>query len=171
MEPQRFPGRGFWPAVATVFVLALAPAIGVGIARFAYLLLLPDMSASLGWTYASAGFMNTVNAAGYLIGASIAAAVMRRVGQYGAIVQGSIACVLALALSAVTGDFIVLSAARQNGRLVVSVVDDGVGGASAQAGTGLTGLVDRIAAQGGTLRIQSQAGAGTTLTAEFPCAS
>jgi predicted MFS family arabinose efflux permease len=112
MEPQRFPGRGFWPAVATVFVLALAPAIGVGIARFAYLLLLPDMSASLGWTYASAGFMNTVNAAGYLIGASIAAAVMRRVGQYGAIVQGSIACVLALALSAVTGDFIVLSAAR-----------------------------------------------------------
>ena len=56
--------------------------------------------------------MNTVNAAGYLIGASIAAAVMRRVGQHGAIVHGSIACVLALALSAVTGDFVVLSSAR-----------------------------------------------------------
>ena len=66
---------------------------------------------------------------------------------------------------------IMLSAARQNGRLVVSVVDDGVGGASARTGSGLTGLVDRIAAQGGTLRIQSQAGAGTTLTAEFPCVS
>lgn len=112
MEPQRFPERGVWRAVATVCVLALAPAIGVGIARFAYSLLLPDMRASLGWTYAAAGFMNTVNAAGYLIGASIAAAVMRGVGQYGAIVHGSLACVLALALSAVTGNFIVLSLAR-----------------------------------------------------------
>ena len=66
---------------------------------------------------------------------------------------------------------VVLSAARHNGRLVVSVVDDGVGGASAIAGSGLTGLVDRVAAQGGTLRIRSEAGAGTTLTAEFPCVS
>jgi predicted MFS family arabinose efflux permease len=112
MEPQRFPGRGVWRAVATVCVLALAPAIGVGIARFAYSLLLPDMRASLGWTYAAAGFMNTVNAAGYLIGASIAAAVMRRIGQYGAIIHGSLACVLALALSAVTDNFAVLSLAR-----------------------------------------------------------
>ena len=66
---------------------------------------------------------------------------------------------------------VVLSAARQNGRLVVSVVDDGVGGASARTGSGLTGLVDRVAAQGGTLRIASNVGAGTTLTAEFPCVS
>ena len=112
MEPQRFPGHGVWRAVATVCILALAPAIGVGIARFAYSLLLPDMRTSLGWTYAAAGFMNTVNAAGYLIGASIAAPVMRRIGQHGAIVHGSLACVLALALSAVTGNFIVLSSAR-----------------------------------------------------------
>jgi predicted MFS family arabinose efflux permease len=112
MEPQRFPERGVWRAVATVCVLALAPAIGVGIARFAYSLLLPDMRASLGWTYAAAGFMNTVNAAGYLIGASIAAAIMRRIGQHGAIVRGSLACVLALALSTVTDNFTVLSLAR-----------------------------------------------------------
>jgi len=65
----------------------------------------------------------------------------------------------------------VLSAARHNGRLVVSVVDDGVGGAVARTGTGLTGLVDRVAAQGGTLHITSNIGAGTTLTAEFPCGS
>jgi predicted MFS family arabinose efflux permease len=112
MEPQRFPEHGVWRAVATVCVLALAPAIGVGIARFAYSLLLPDMRTSLGWTYAAAGFMNTVNAAGYLIGASIAAAVMRRIGQRGAIISGSLACVLALALSAVTDSFTVLSLAR-----------------------------------------------------------
>lgn len=66
---------------------------------------------------------------------------------------------------------VVLSAARQNGRLVVSVVDDGVGGATARTGSGLTGLVDRVAAQGGTLQITSDVGAGTTLTAEFPCVS
>src|SRR6516225_4268656 len=112
MESQRFPRRGLWPAVATVCVLALAPAIGVGIARFAYSLLLPDMRASLGWTYAAAGFMNTVNAAGYLVGAIIAAAAMRRIGQRGAMVHGSLACVLALALSAVTDNFVVLSLAR-----------------------------------------------------------
>ena len=66
---------------------------------------------------------------------------------------------------------VVLSAARHDGRLVVSVVDDGVGGATPGAGSGLTGLLDRVAAQGGTLRITSETGAGTTLLAEFPCAS
>jgi predicted MFS family arabinose efflux permease len=97
---------------ATIFVLALAPAIGVGIARFAYSLLLPDMRTSLDWSYAAAGFMNTINAAGYLVGALIAAAVMRRIGQFGAIFYGSLICVLALALSAVSANFVLLSAAR-----------------------------------------------------------
>lgn len=97
---------------ATIFVLALAPAVGVGIARFAYSLLLPDMRTSLDWSYAAAGFMNTINAAGYLVGALIAAAVMRRIGQFGAIFYGSLFCVLALALSAVSANFLLLSAAR-----------------------------------------------------------
>ena len=66
---------------------------------------------------------------------------------------------------------VVLSAARQNGRLLVSVADNGVGGASARPGSGLTGLIDRVAAQGGILRIRSAVGAGTTLEAEFPCGS
>jgi signal transduction histidine kinase len=52
-------------------------------------------------------------------------------------------------------------------RLVVA--DDGVGGATLAGGTGLTGLVDRVEAQGGTLLINSQAGAGTRLEAEIPC--
>jgi signal transduction histidine kinase len=64
---------------------------------------------------------------------------------------------------------LVLSAAKQNGRLVVSVVDDGVGGAQEGDGSGLRGLSDRILAQGGTLDIRSEPGAGTTLTAELPC--
>jgi signal transduction histidine kinase len=66
---------------------------------------------------------------------------------------------------------VVLSAARANGKLVVSVADDGVGGAAEAGGSGLRGLADRIGAQGGTLDIRSVPGAGTTLTAELPCGS
>ncbi len=66
---------------------------------------------------------------------------------------------------------VVLRARHTEGTLVVSVVDDGVGGAVARNGSGLTGLADRVAAHGGTLRIDSGHGRGTTLTAEFPCVS
>jgi signal transduction histidine kinase len=48
------------------------------------------------------------------------------------------------------------------------VRDDGVGGADPARGTGLAGLTDRVIALGGTLEITSQAGAGTTLSAEIP---
>ena len=65
---------------------------------------------------------------------------------------------------------VVLGARRTNGALVVSVTDDGVGGATTDRGSGLTGLSDRVAAHGGTLRIHSN-GTGTTLLAEFPCGS
>jgi signal transduction histidine kinase len=64
-----------------------------------------------------------------------------------------------------------LSADHQRERLVVRVVDDGVGGAVARRGTGLTGLADRVAALGGSFQIQSRPGAGTTLVAELPCGS
>ena len=66
---------------------------------------------------------------------------------------------------------VVLRAFHEEGRLVVSVVDDGVGGALPTNRSGLTGLSDRVAARGGTLRIDSAAGHGTTLLAVFPCAS
>lgn len=55
---------GFFRDVRTVLILALAPAIRLGIARFAYALILPDMRASFGRSYAETGFMNTINAAG-----------------------------------------------------------------------------------------------------------
>ena len=55
--------------------------------------------------------------------------------------------------------------------LVVRVVDDGIGGAAPRGGTGLTGLADRVAALGGTFRVDSRPGAGTTLVAELPCGS
>ena len=64
---------------------------------------------------------------------------------------------------------ILLSARQANGRLIVAVTDDGVGGAAPVNGSGLTGLSDRVAALGGSLRITSDRGHGTTLTAELPC--
>ncbi|MEU4190729.1 histidine kinase [Kribbella sp. NPDC026611] len=53
--------------------------------------------------------------------------------------------------------------------LVVEIVDDGVGGADTERGTGLRGLADRVEAVGGRLRVWSPAGQGTRLEAEFPC--
>ena len=64
-----------------------------------------------------------------------------------------------------------LSAQRRNGSLVICVADDGVGGAAPGNGTGLSGLRDRVGAHGGTLRIESERGAGTHLIAELPCGS
>jgi signal transduction histidine kinase len=64
-----------------------------------------------------------------------------------------------------------LSAQRRNGSLIISVADDGVGGAAPRNGTGLSGLRDRVGAHGGTLRIESERGAGTRLIAELPCGS
>ena len=54
---------------ATAAALALGAAVSLGLARFSYALLLPPMRADLGWSYLTAGAMNTVNAAGYLVGA------------------------------------------------------------------------------------------------------
>jgi signal transduction histidine kinase len=54
-------------------------------------------------------------------------------------------------------------------RLVVA--DDGVGGAAPGAGSGLAGMADRVAAQGGSLALKSPAGAGTRIDVELPCAS
>jgi signal transduction histidine kinase len=66
---------------------------------------------------------------------------------------------------------VMLRARCDEGRLVLLVSDDGVGGAALGVGTGLTGLRDRVTAHGGALEITSPRGHGTTLTAVFPCAS
>jgi signal transduction histidine kinase len=53
--------------------------------------------------------------------------------------------------------------------LVLEVTDDGVGGADPAAGTGLTGLADRLAVVDGTVSLSSPADRGTTLRMEIPC--
>jgi signal transduction histidine kinase len=63
-----------------------------------------------------------------------------------------------------------VSLERQGGRLVVEVLDDGVGGADTERGSGLRGLADRVEALGGRLRVWTPAGRGTRVQAEIPCA-
>jgi signal transduction histidine kinase len=61
-----------------------------------------------------------------------------------------------------------LRVARSNGQVVVQVSDDGRGGASLSTGSG---LADRVAAMGGTLRVDSPVGWGTVVEAVLPCES
>jgi len=85
--------------------LALAAAVSLGLARFSYALLLPPMRADLGWSYLTAGAMNTVNAAGYLAGALLAPGWLRRFGARRALLAGGVASALLLAAhGAVTSD-------------------------------------------------------------------
>jgi signal transduction histidine kinase len=58
--------------------------------------------------------------------------------------------------------------AHDHGLAVVEVVDDGVGGADPQRGSGLRGLNDRIEALEGALIVDSRPGEGTTIRAEIP---
>lgn len=95
-----------------ILILALAPAIGLGIGRFAYSLVLPDMRDTLGWSYSTAGFMNTINAIGYLAGALIASVAVRRYGLIRTVHIGTIACVVSLALCALPANTFVFSFAR-----------------------------------------------------------
>jgi signal transduction histidine kinase len=59
---------------------------------------------------------------------------------------------------------------RENGVLVVEVVDDGRGGADPN-GNGLTGLKQRVEALDGTLHVAGPAGGPTIVRARLPCES
>jgi signal transduction histidine kinase len=64
-----------------------------------------------------------------------------------------------------------VSVKTADGHLDLMVKDDGTGGADPANGSGLIGLVDRVAAVGGQLWVDSPAGLGTSLAATIPCAA
>jgi len=56
----------------------------------------------------------------------------------------------------------------QGDRLEVEVSDDGRGGADPDDGSGLTGLIDRVEAVGGSMTVSSPPGGGTVLSITLP---
>jgi len=85
------------PPLRAALALGLAAAVSLGLARFSYALLLPTMRADLGWSYFTGGAMNTVNAAGYLVGALLAPRALARWDARRVMLSGGLAAALLLA--------------------------------------------------------------------------
>ena len=94
----------------TALALSLGAAISLGLTRFSYALLLPPMRADLGWSYLLSGSMNTGNALGYLIGALVTPALMKRWGAQAALVWGAVLAGVFMMLSGfvVDADLLIL---------------------------------------------------------------
>ena len=95
-----------------VLGLSLGPAVSNGYARFAYGLLLPAMRQDLTWSFTQAGWINTANAIGYLVGALLALGLISRLGARRLFIAGMCLTAVALLLSGLTRDFWMLSAWR-----------------------------------------------------------
>jgi predicted MFS family arabinose efflux permease len=102
------PGNSLW----IVAGLAMGPVVALGLARFAYALLLPAMRADLGWSYANAGTMNTANAVGYLAGALLAAPLARRFGIKQTFFAGILLTAAGIGASGLSAHFAVLLGLR-----------------------------------------------------------
>ncbi|MFI6799913.1 YbfB/YjiJ family MFS transporter [Streptosporangium canum] len=107
-----------WQAVR----LALGTASALGLARFAYGLLVPAMREDLHWSLAEAGAMSTANGLGYLLGALVTAVVVRRLGTAAAFRWGMVLTAVALAATATSGDYLVLLTARAAAGVAGAVV-------------------------------------------------
>src|SRR6516162_635524 len=102
-------GPGRWADPAR---LALGTASALGLARFAYGLLVPAMRAELGWSLAQAGALTTANGLGYLLGAVATAPVARRLGVAASFRLGMILTAVSLAATAATSSYPSLLLAR-----------------------------------------------------------
>jgi signal transduction histidine kinase len=64
-----------------------------------------------------------------------------------------------------------VTAASSAGSLLLTIYDDGSGGAVPSHGSGLSGLRDRVSALAGSLSVESPPGGGTRIRAELPLAA
>lgn len=136
-SPQRPQKTSAPTPVWVVIGLAMGPTVALGLARFAYALLLPPMRTELGWSYAAAGALNTANAAGYLVGALAAAALGRRLGDKQVFAVSLLLTALAVGASGLTAEFTL--------QLVLRFIAGFTGALTFITGAGLTAA----AAQGG----------------------
>jgi predicted MFS family arabinose efflux permease len=96
----------------TVCALSLGPVVGNGFARFGYALLLPAMKLDMAWSYTEAGWINTANAMGYLIGSALTLRLIGRLSAGQLFRWGMVLTAVALGLSGLTRDFTMLLAWR-----------------------------------------------------------
>ena len=75
---------------------------------------------------------------------------------------------LANAMKHAQASSVEMSLATRDGSLLLSIREDGVGGADPARGSGLAGLADRVEALGGSIHVHSAAGAGTHITVDLP---
>jgi len=125
-------------ALASALGLALGPAVALGLARFAYALILPAMQAHERWTYTQAGALNTASALGYLLGAVTAASVARRTGNRRAFLLGLLLTSLTLAATGLSSHFLLLITWRFLGGTFGALTFVTGGALAAHAATHLT---------------------------------
>lgn len=94
------------------WALSGGAAVAVGFARFGYALILPAMKTDLELNYAQAGWLNTANALGYLLGALLTIYFVARIGNRRLFVAGLALTTLALLANGLTHDFQLLTLYR-----------------------------------------------------------
>jgi len=127
------PARELRRAYALAFLLSLGVTVANSFARMAYALVLPSMRDDLAWNYTQAGWLNTANAIGYLIGAVATRLIIRRSGNRALFVAGVLLTALSVLATGLTRDI---------GWLGVWRVASGIFGAAAFiAGGALSGNI------------------------------
>ncbi len=134
---RRDDGNG---SVAVAVGMSAGPLIALGLARFAYALLLPPMRDQLAWSYSAAGTLNTTNAAGYLVGALAAPTLATRLGARRCFLLGCAATALMLLAIASTSSFGLL--------LVIRLLAGLFGALSFVLGAGIVAEASHRAAKG-----------------------
>lgn len=94
------------------WALSGGAAVAVGFARFAYALILPAMKVDLQLNYAQAGWLNTANALGYLLGALLTICFVARVGNRRLFAGGLILTTISLIANGLTHNFELLTLFR-----------------------------------------------------------
>lgn len=97
-----------WPAVA----FGLSVAVGNGLGRFAYALLLPAMQQDLGMNYAQSGWLNTANALGYVMGAVSSFVLLGRHTPRSLFMAGLVLCTVSIGLTGLDRSLAWLTAMR-----------------------------------------------------------
>lgn len=94
------------------WALSGGAAVTVGFARFGYALILPAMQTDLALNYAQAGWLNTSNSLGYLLGSIMTVLYVSRLGNHRLFVAGLLITTLSLLANGLVTNFYLLNVFR-----------------------------------------------------------